>query len=121
MNKMTTEISQTNQGKASDIPASAPVDMICLRDVEQTDINWLWFPYIPFGKITAMLGNPGEGKTYMAMEMIAACTGRKLLPGMKEPPEPFNVIYQTAEDGLGGYRQASPAGSRCRPDTGFYH
>ena len=78
-----------------------PVDMICLNDVERTEVEWLWRPYIPFGKITAMLGNPGEGKTYTVMEIIAACTNRKLLPGMTEPLEPFNVIYQTAEDGLG--------------------
>ena len=77
------------------------VRMICLNDVEQTDVQWLWFPYIPFGKITCMLGNPGCGKTYATMDLIAACTNGKLLPGMKQEMEPFNVIYQTAEDGLG--------------------
>ena len=45
-------------------------------------------------------GNPGEGKTYFAMRLAAACTNRKPLPGM-ETLEPFNIIYQTAEDGLG--------------------
>lgn len=34
------------------------------------------------------------------MQLAAACTNRKLLPQM-EPFEPFNMIYQTAEDGLG--------------------
>ncbi len=43
---------------------------------------------------------PGEGKTYFAMRLAAACTNRKPLPGM-ETLEPFNIIYQTAEDGLG--------------------
>lgn len=47
-----------------------------------------------------MQGNPGEGKTYFAMRLAAACTKRKPLPGM-ETLEPFNIIYQTAEDGLG--------------------
>ena len=42
-------------------------------------------------------GNPGEGKTYFAMRLAAACTNRKPLPGM-ETLEPFNIIYQTAED-----------------------
>lgn len=81
--------------------AGNPVSMICLQDVEQIPVEWLWHPYIPFGKLTTMLGNPGEGKTFLATEIIAACTNRKLLPGMNEPLEPFNVIYQTAEDGLG--------------------
>ena len=55
---------------------------------------------IPFGKLTIIQGNPGEGKTYFAMRLAAACTNRKPLPGM-ETLEPFNIIYQTAEDGLG--------------------
>ena len=42
---------------------------------------------------------PGEGKTCFAMRLAAACTNRKPLPGMEI--EPFNIIYQTAEDGLG--------------------
>ena len=33
------------------------------------------------------------------MHLAAACTSGKLLPNM-ERMEPFNVIYQTAEDGL---------------------
>ena len=37
---------------------------------------------------------PGEGKTYFAMRLAAACTNRKPLPGM-ETLEPFNIIYQT--------------------------
>lgn len=80
--------------------ATDKVDMICLNDVEQTKVEWLWKPYIPFGKLTIIQGNPGEGKTYFAMHLAAACTNRIPLPGM-EPMEPFCVIYQTAEDGLG--------------------
>mgnify|MGYP000134531927 CR=1 FL=1 len=53
-----------------------------------------------FGKLSVLQGNPGEGKTYFAMHLAAACTNGKLLPNM-ERMEPFNVIYQTAEDGLG--------------------
>ena len=71
-----------------------------MADVELTSVEWLWFPYIPFGKLTIIQGNPGEGKTYFAMRLAAACTNRKPLPGM-ETLEPFNIIYQTAEDGLG--------------------
>ncbi|MFR3465001.1 MAG: AAA family ATPase [Anaerobutyricum soehngenii] len=76
------------------------VPMLCYEDIEQTSVDWLWFPYIPFGKLTIIQGNPGEGKTYFAMMLTAACTNRKMFPNM-EDIEPFNVIYQTAEDGMG--------------------
>ena len=81
-------------------PEIQPVPMLRMADVELTHVEWLWFPYIPFGKLTIIQGNPGEGKTYFAMRLAAACTNRKPLPDM-EPLEPFNIIYQTAEDGLG--------------------
>ncbi|WP_243417316.1 PcfB family protein, partial [Pseudoflavonifractor phocaeensis] len=55
---------------------------------------------IPFGKVTIVQGNPGEGKTTFALRLAAACTTGGTLPGMKPLP-PFQVIYQTAEDGLG--------------------
>ncbi|CBL25273.1 hypothetical protein RTO_05210 [[Ruminococcus] torques L2-14] len=83
-----------------ELPTAKPVPMLRMADVELTSVDWLWFPYIPFGKLTIIQGNPGEGKTYFAMRLAAACTNRKPLPGM-ETLEPFNIIYQTAEDGLG--------------------
>ena len=76
------------------------VKIIRMSDVELTPVEWLWKPYLPFGKLSVLQGNPGEGKTYFAMHLAAAYTNGKLLPNM-ERMEPFNVIYQTAEDGLG--------------------
>ena len=76
------------------------VKIIRMSDVELTPVEWLWKPYLPFRKLSVLQGNPGEGKTYFAMHLAAACTNGKLLPNM-EHMEPFNVIYQTAEDGLG--------------------
>ena len=81
-------------------PTVQTVPMLRMADIELTAVDWLWFPYIPFGKLTIIQGNPGEGKTYFAMRLAAACTNRKPLPNMPTL-EPFNVIYQTAEDGLG--------------------
>ena len=81
-------------------PEKKAVPMIRMSEVQQTEVDWLWYTYIPFGKLTIIQGNPGEGKTFFAMQLAAACTNRKFLPQM-EPFEPFNMIFQTAEDGLG--------------------
>ena len=81
-------------------PKKDSVKIIRMSDVELTPVEWLWKPYLPFGKLSVLQGNPGEGKTYFAMHLAAACTNGKPLPNM-ERMEPFNVIYQTAEDGLG--------------------
>ena len=76
------------------------VEIIRMSEVDTQTVEWLWEPYIPFGKVTIVQGNPGEGKTTFALRLAAACTNRKPFPHMAVH-EPFNVIYQTAEDGLG--------------------
>ncbi len=76
------------------------VEVIRMTDVEQVPIIWLWEPYIAQGKVTLIHGNPGQGKTWLAMQLAAACTNGAELFGEKKK-DPFNVFYQTAEDGLG--------------------
>ncbi|MCQ2529538.1 MAG: AAA family ATPase [Saccharofermentans sp.] len=71
-----------------------------LEEVELEDVNWLWYPYIPFGKITVIQGDPAQGKTHLLLKIAAQCTTGDAFPDTKSF-EPFNVIYQTAEDGLG--------------------
>ena len=81
-------------------PQEETVEIIRMSEVDTQTVEWLWEPYIPFGKVTIVQGNPGEGKTTFALRLAAACTNRKPFPHMAVH-EPFNVICQTAEDGLG--------------------
>ena len=85
--------------------------LINMEQVEVEKIDWLLYPFIPFGKVTIVQGDPGEGKTTMVLQIIAKLTkGEAVLPSdsaesaLEEKTmalEPINVIYQTAEDGLG--------------------
>ncbi len=38
--------------------------LIHMNDVQETKTRWLWYPYIPYGKITIIQGDPGEGKKH---------------------------------------------------------
>ena len=76
-----------------------PVPVMKMSEVEETVVQWLWYPFIPFGKVTLIQGNPGKGKTWLAMAIAAYCTNGKELPNAL-PIEPFNVLYQTVEDGI---------------------
>jgi hypothetical protein len=75
--------------------------LIRMNEVEATKIDWLWNPYIPFGKITVIQGDPGDGKTTVVLVIAAAVTTGAALPESKTAAEPMCVIFQTAEDGLG--------------------
>ena len=74
--------------------------LIQMSQVEVEDIKWVWYPYIPYGKITVVQGDPGEGKTTFVLALIALLTKGEPLPEEETGAVPINVIYQTAEDGL---------------------
>lgn len=74
--------------------------LICMDDVEAKEVDWLWYPYIPYGKLTIVQGDPGEGKTTMVLQLAALLSKGEKLPCDEKERTPVNVIYQTAEDGL---------------------
>jgi predicted ATP-dependent serine protease len=74
--------------------------MIKMSEVQSQEIEWLWYPFIPYGKLTIIQGDPGDGKTTLVLNIAAKLSkGEGLEPEMN-PSNPINVIYQTAEDGL---------------------
>lgn len=75
--------------------------LIHMEDVVSKEVEWLWYPYIPYGKITIVEGDPGEGKTTLVLKLAAALSMGLPLPcdDYKEY-EPIHIIYQTAEDGI---------------------
>ena len=68
--------------------------------VSSKTVDWLWYPYIPYGKITILQGDPGEGKSTMMMQLAALITNGKAMPDGSGDKIPGNVIYQAAEDGI---------------------
>ena len=74
--------------------------LINMQDIEVEDIEWLIYPFIPYGKITIIQGDPGEGKTTLVLQIIARLTKGEAIINEKAK-QPINVIYQTAEDGPG--------------------
>jgi ABC-type proline/glycine betaine transport system ATPase subunit len=69
-------------------------------DVHSMSVNWLWYPYIPYGKITILQGDPGDGKSTMIMNIIAAVSTGGFTPDGKKIKKPQTVIYQCSEDGV---------------------
>lgn len=46
--------------------------------VTQRKVEWLWYPYIPYGKLTILQGDPGEGKSTFMLNIAALLTRGKI-------------------------------------------
>ena len=79
----------------------AELKIISMDEVPVEEVEWLWYPYIPFGKLSIIHGDGGEGKTTLILQLAALLSRGEKLPCDSTEREPIKVIYQTAEDGLG--------------------
>ena len=79
----------------------AELKMIKMSDVQSQTVDWLWYPFIPYGKLTIIQGDPGDGKTTLVLNIAARLSKGEGLDNDMKVTEPVNIIYQTAEDGLG--------------------
>ncbi len=67
--------------------------------VEEKDVEWLWYPYIPYGKLTLLQGDPGEGKSTFILNIVSLLTRGKPMPDGYRSSGVQSVIYQCSEDG----------------------
>ena len=74
--------------------------IIRMSEVESQEVKGLWYPFIPYGKLTIIQGDPGDGKTTLVLNIAAKLSKGESLDSDMNVQEPVNVIYQTAEDGL---------------------
>ena len=74
--------------------------MIHLSEIESQQIKWLWYPFIPYGKLSIVQGDPGDGKSTLILNIAAKLSMGECIDENMNITEPVNVIYQTAEDGL---------------------
>lgn len=72
---------------------------IDLSSVEAKEVRWLMPPFIPFGMITVMEGDPGVGKSYLAMHIAAQVSIGGTLRGVDRMRR-GRVLYLSAEDDL---------------------
>jgi hypothetical protein len=83
-------------------PAVAVREMPKLRtisDVIAEKVDWLWYPYIPKGKVTLFEGDPGVGKSWVSLAIATATSLGSMLPGI-DSVSSGPVMIASAEDGI---------------------
>ena len=69
------------------------------KSVKTRQVEWLWYPYIPYGKITIIQGDPGDGKSTFALNLASIISNGAELPLAEQRALQSIVIYQNSEDG----------------------
>jgi hypothetical protein len=71
-----------------------------LSDVAPEKVEWVWPGRLAVGKLTMIAGEPGLGKSQLAISIAAAVTTGGRWPDCKELAPKGTVIILSAEDGL---------------------
>jgi hypothetical protein len=86
---------------APEAEATARPVLVTIAGVRRERVSWLWPGRVPFGKLTLLEGDPGLGKSTLALDLIArATTGRPMPDVYPQTLEPMTAIVLSAEDGL---------------------
>lgn len=91
-------------------------DVQCFADIEKKTVHWLWFPYIPKGKITILQGDPGNGKTYITTNFASIVSNGGKFPFTDVNVDIGKVILQNGEDGKNDTLKPrlEKAGANCK-------
>ncbi|MEI6226709.1 MAG: AAA family ATPase, partial [Deltaproteobacteria bacterium] len=95
---------QKTSRTATSFPTKAegtPLAWIRACDVERESVEWIWKGRIARGKITVLEGDPGTGKTTIALSLAACISTGRPLPGEVEGTRPRTVLVFSSEDDIG--------------------
>ena len=72
--------------------------------VEKQEVEWLWYPYIPYGKLTLLQGDPGDGKSTFMINIASALARGGLLPDGKKAGTNRKMSYIKVQKIMWGIR-----------------
>ena len=73
--------------------------IVRMADIKATKVEWIWYPYIPRGKLTIIEGDPSMGKSWLTFAIAANLSNRKRFPN-QDRSIGGRVLLMSSEDGL---------------------
>lgn len=75
--------------------------LLRLDQVIPKPIEWLWKPWLPVGKLCLIDGDPGQGKSFVTLDLAARLSRGDVFPdGQPGPAQPTPTLFITCEDGV---------------------
>ena len=78
------------------------------NEIEKKPVEWLWKPMIPFGDVTIVQGDGGDGKTTMMLKIAAMLSRGEVPPALEDgylidQPhiQPISTFFLTSENKAG--------------------
>jgi len=88
----------TNESRATGHEPRAALPLLtCVEDIEELSVRWLWPQRVALGRITMLVGRPGEGKSFLTTDMAARVTRGLPWPDGTACPQ-GSVLLISAED-----------------------
>ena len=97
----------------NEMNVTAPLEIIKASEIEPKEVKWLWYPYIPFGKVTLLQGDPGDGKSKLMLSIAALLS--------KGEPLPFTETEENLIFIKEGEKSLSFGDNRIREAIEMYH
>lgn len=85
--------------KVIEPPKQSSLQIVNMSNIQAQPINWLWYGWLPLGKMTILAGAGGCGKTNLSLALIATITtGGNFPDGSKCENVGKVLIYSTEDD-----------------------
>ena len=97
----------------NEMTVSVPLEVVKASEIEPKEVKWLWYPYIPVGKVTLLQGDPGDGKSKLMLSIAALLSKGEPLP-FTETEE--NLIFIKEDE-----KSLSFGDNRIREAIEMYH
>ncbi len=84
-------------------PPPSTADITSVSNVKPEEVSWLFKDWIPAGKVSVIIGEPGLGKSLITLDIAARLSTGREMPTLTPSPEPLapkHVLLFSMEDNV---------------------
>src|SRR4051794_10979761 len=79
---------------------SRPLSLLAAGEIPRHGFDWLWPGRLALGKLALLEGDPGLGKSFVALDLCARLSAGRPWPDGSPTCGPAAAVYLNAEDGV---------------------